>query len=200
MKRPEKNRPWKVPPREGSFSAFRSFTLSGEGCDPVNRSRTQEVNILVQILKLQPAGRLIPPGTAPGPVRLFAGRHAPPHQTGFSAAFVIGPPVLLRVCTPTSIDFSRFEPDWGLSTKCSQVTSGRRLFYTCFSLPTTRLTCHRQNSISCTPPIHHMRGRLQRRTEGRPRGVDRREITFLGCTSQAVFRRISVVQTLWRLP
>ncbi len=49
-----------VPPCVGSFSAFDLFTLSVEGCDPANRGKPREVNILAQKSKLRSNGRLIP--------------------------------------------------------------------------------------------------------------------------------------------
>ncbi len=157
-----------------SFSALDLFTLSGKGCDPMNHSKPQEVSELALKLKLRSAGRLIPPGTTLRSGQSFAGRHAPPHRTAFSARFPIGRRFWAASCTPTSIAFSRFQPDWGLSTKCSQVTSGREVIYPCFSFAATRLTYHRQNSISCTPTVHQAGGRFPRfpqggsRREGRP--------------------------------
>ena len=152
-------RPSVAPPCRRSFSAVRSFTLSGEGCDQAQRSKHNEENILA--LKSRPrwAGRLIPPATLRSR-QSIAGRHAPPHRTAFSARFPIGPRFWAASCTPTSIAFSRFRPNWGLSKKCSQLTSGRESIYTCFSFAATRLTCHLQNSVSCTPPIHRGESRF----------------------------------------
>ena len=119
--------------------------------------------------KLRSAGRLMSLGIAPGPVLLLAGRHAPPRQTAFSARFPIGRRLWAASCTPTSIAVSRFRPDWGLSTKCSQLTSGRGAIYPCFSFARTPLTCHRQNSISCTPPMHRGDSDFPGTTEGASR-------------------------------
>ncbi len=57
-------RPSVAPPCVRSFSASRSFTLSGEGCGPVTRSKPQEVNILA----LSSTGRATTPVT-PRPPR-----------------------------------------------------------------------------------------------------------------------------------
>ena len=127
------------------------------------------MNELALKAKLRSAGRLMSLGIAPGPVLLLAGRHAPPHRTAFSARFPIGRRLWAASCTPTSIAFSRFRPDWGLSTKCSQLTSGRGSIYACFSFAATRLTCHRQNSISCTPPMHRGDSDFPGTTEGASR-------------------------------
>ena len=129
----------------GSYSASRSFTLSASH---------NEVNDMALQSKLRSAGRLTPPGPAPGPVLLSTGCHAPPPQSTFSARFPIGPRFWAASCTPTSIAFSRFRPNWGLSKKCSLLTSDRESTYACFSFAATHLTCHLQNSISCTPPVH----------------------------------------------
>ena len=82
-----------------------------------------------------------------------------PTSTADFAGFPTDPPHCCRVCTPTSSEFPRLEPEPGLSTKCSLFTSCRGVFYPCFSLPTTRLTTSRRKSLSCTPPLLHVRGR-----------------------------------------
>ncbi len=53
-----------VPPCVRSFSAFDLFTLSVEGCDPANRGKPREVNILALYPKLLLAKRLTPLGLA----------------------------------------------------------------------------------------------------------------------------------------
>ena len=86
-------------------------------------------------------------------------RHAPPHPPQITPGFPTDPQHYCRVYTPTSSEFQRREPEPGLSTKCSLFTSCRGVIYPCFSLPTTRPTTSRRKSLSCTPPLLHVRGR-----------------------------------------
>ncbi len=78
-----------------------SHSLAGAAIQRFAANR-REVNELALTSKLQPPGRLIPPGTAPGPVRRPSQRNAPPPQAHFWAAFVIGPSIFSGVDTPAS--------------------------------------------------------------------------------------------------
>ena len=157
--------------RESFRRSGRSHSLANAASKPITASHN-EADILALKSKPRRAGRLIPPATLRSR-QSIAGRHAPPHRTAFSARFPIGTRFWAASCSPTSIAFSRFRPNWGLSKKCSQLTSGRESIDPCFSFAVTRLTCHLRNSISCTPPVHRGESRFPGSLEVMPRRVGR---------------------------
>ena len=81
------------------------------------------------------------------------GRTAPAHPSPFAPCFPTDPPLCRPVCTPPSIAFQHFSPEWGLNSKCSLFTSSSGAFT---AVPSTKsrlptLRCQTQTAVH---PLH----------------------------------------------
>ena len=91
-----------------------------------------------------------------------AQRFAPAHPRRFRGRFPARRPVDPGARTPTSIGFPAFRPEPALNSKCSLAASRKGAISPWSSFDTTHPGTSPPNSISCTPPVQHGRGRTPR--------------------------------------
>ena len=132
-------------PMGGSGSPVRcSHSLAGAA---VQRSAAvrREVNELALTSKLQSPGRLIPPGTAPGPVPTVT---HPRLKRDFGRLLSSDRRFSPVQTPPPQASFCHWRPNSALSPKCSLLTSNRGRFPPDLA---TKSRLRPPNSISCTP-------------------------------------------------